>query len=109
MYREFTERALHIMRSIPEGRVITYGVVAILAGDPLGTRQVSRILHTLSEKHDLPWHRIINSQGRISLTDPQHYEECKNLLRSEGVEFSSDDEIDLDRYLWDIRSIEEIK
>ena len=48
---------------------MTYGQVAAAAGSPRGARQVVRVLHSMSEKYGLPWHRIINVQGEISLTD----------------------------------------
>ena len=46
---------------------MTYGQIATLAGSPRGARQVVRVLHTLSEKYKLPWHRVINSKGEISI------------------------------------------
>ncbi|WP_430541093.1 MGMT family protein [Sporosarcina thermotolerans] len=62
----FTERAVKIIKEIPAGRVMTYGQVASAAGNPRGARQISRILHSMSAKYELPWHRIINAQGGIS-------------------------------------------
>ena len=58
----FTERVIQIIQSIPAGRVMTYGQVAAAAGNRRGARQVARILHTMSQKHALPWHRIINAK-----------------------------------------------
>lgn len=108
MYTKFTSNAIHIIKNIPEGNILTYGTIAILAGDPKGARQVSRVLHSLSEKHELPWHRVINGKGKISLTDPQSYDEQKYRLLLEGIEFSWGDRVDLDRFLWKIGSIKEI-
>ncbi len=99
MLTPFTQRALNIIRNIPEGKVLTYGRAAALAGKPRGARQISRFLHSMSEKHDLPWHRIINSKGKISLKQSHGYELQKALLESEGIKFSKSDTIDLKLYL----------
>ncbi len=100
MIRPFTQKVLDVIASIPEGRVLSYGRVAILAGDPRGARQVSRILHSMSGKYDLPWHRVVNATGRISLPRGRGYELQKALLESEGVYFSPSHVIDLGVYLW---------
>jgi methylated-DNA-protein-cysteine methyltransferase-like protein len=100
MLTRFTQDALHIIKHIPHGRVLTYGRVASLAGQPGGARQVSRILHAMSRKYELPWHRIINSKGRISLGPSQGRELQKALLESEGIEFSENGSLDLKIYLW---------
>ena len=100
MAEEYTEKVLHLIKSIPKGKVLTYGGVAALAGNPRGARQVSRILHSMSRKHRLPWHRVINSKGRISLPCHAGYEEQRSLLEQEGVHFSFADRIDLGTYMW---------
>jgi len=100
MLTQFTKDALNIIGHIPEGRVLTYGRAAALAGKPNGARQISRLLHSMSRKHDLPWHRIVNSKGKISLRPSQGYELQKALLESEGVVFSMNNTIDLKVYLW---------
>jgi methylated-DNA-protein-cysteine methyltransferase-like protein len=79
---------------------MTYGLVAAMAGNPRAARQVSRILHSSSRKHGLPWHRVINSRGTISLPRGNGYEEQKNLLINEGIFSSDDDSIDLNNFLW---------
>lgn len=100
MLSRFTQKALELICQIPEGRVLTYGRAAALAGNPNGARQISRLLHSMSRKYDLPWHRIINSKGKISLRPSHGYELQKALLESEGVVFSKTDTIDLTVYLW---------
>jgi methylated-DNA-protein-cysteine methyltransferase-like protein len=95
----FTERVVHFIRSIPRGRVASYGQIAALAGFPAAARQVVRLLHSLSAKEGLPWHRVVNSRGTISLTG-QDYELQRGLLEREGIEFGLYDRIDLKRYLW---------
>jgi methylated-DNA-protein-cysteine methyltransferase-like protein len=101
---DFTRYTLRIIKNIPEGNVLTYGLIAELAGAPGAARQVSRTLHSLSEKYDLPWHRVVNSKGIISLTSIEGKEHQKWLLEQEGIKVSDRYEIDLNKYLWNIDS-----
>ena len=96
----FSQKAKRLIQSIPRGKVATYGQIAAYAGNPLGARQVVRILHTSSMKDRLPWHRVINRKGQIALKPGQGYEMQKQLLRNEGVAFGDADTIDLKMYLW---------
>jgi methylated-DNA-protein-cysteine methyltransferase-like protein len=95
-----TEQIKELIRQIPRGMVATYGQIAAMAGNPLAARQVVRILHSSSKKDRLPWHRVINSKGRISLEPGFGYEEQKSLLLKEGVRFDESDKINLERFLW---------
>lgn len=79
---------------------MTYGQIAKLAGSPRGARQVVRILHTMSKKYKLPWHRVINAKGEIGLKDDESFSVQKLLLESEGVEFKLNGTIDLNYYLY---------
>jgi methylated-DNA-protein-cysteine methyltransferase-like protein len=97
---DFTSQAISLIQRIPRGKVATYGQIADLAGNRRGARMVVRILNSSSEKYDLPWHRIVNRQGQISLPRGNGYELQKELLEKEGVVFDSEDTIDLRRYLW---------
>ena len=100
MASPFTQKIVETIRAIPEGRVSTYGHVAALAGNRRGARQVARVLHSSSRKENLPWHRVINREGRISLGPLQGYDEQKRLLLAEGVRFDETDRIDLTRFEW---------
>ena len=62
----FTEQVISIISRIPRGRVTTYGLIAVAAGNHCGARQVARILHSSSDKYKLPWHRVVNVKGEIS-------------------------------------------
>ena len=97
---EFTKAVVNLIKAIPKGKVATYGGIAWLAGKPTGARQVSRILHSMSKKHGLPWHRVVNARGRVSLRPHAGYEEQLALLEREGVEFDGTDRVDLELYLW---------
>ena len=96
----FEERAKAIIKRIPRGKVATYGQVAALAGNPRAARQVVRILHSSSEKDNLPWHRVINSRRKVSLPPGRGYELQKAMLIDEGIAFALDDTIDFKRFLW---------
>lgn len=94
----FTEKAMKIIKEIPEGKVMTYGQVAAYAGSPRGGRQVARLLHSMSSKYDLPWHRVVNAQGQIMIQDPEARFAQQTFLQKEGVEVSPNGKIDLARY-----------
>jgi methylated-DNA-protein-cysteine methyltransferase related protein len=94
----FTELVVEVIRSIPSGKVMTYGQIARLAGSPRGARQVVRILHSMSKKHNLPWHRVINAKGEIGMEDEELFMTQKHLLECEGVMFKGKKTIDLERY-----------
>lgn len=94
---ESTERIIAVLRSIPAGRVSAYGAVAAAAGLPRGARQVARVLHTLSRSLNLPWHRVLRSDGSIALAEGEGRELQAALLRAEGVSVEGDS-VDLERY-----------
>ena len=98
--QEFTKAVVLLIKAIPKGKVATYGQIARLAGKPAGARQVSRILHSMSKKHDLPWHRVVNAKGGISLRTYAGYEEQKACLEAEGVQLDKAGRLDLEVYLW---------
>lgn len=94
------EAIVAVLRRIPRGKVATYGQIAALAGNPRGARQVARALHAASGTRKLPWHRVINSSGRISLPPGRGYELQRALLEDEGVEFGAGERINLKRFGW---------
>lgn len=98
----FTENTVKIIQQIPPGHVMTYGQVAAEAGNPRGARQVARILHSMSAKYDLPWHRIINAKGTISTPENAESkgETQRERLESEGIEFDANSRIPLETYRW---------
>lgn len=94
----FTEEVIRIIKHIPRGKVMTYGQIAGEAGSPRGARQVVRILHSMSEKYDLPWHRVMNAKGELPNIGGMKPFRQKILLEAEGVEVSEDFKIDLSKY-----------
>lgn len=96
----FTEKVIEIIKSIPAGRVMTYGQIAGVAGSPRAARQVVRILHSMSKKHSLPWHRVINAKGQIALQDDESFNEQRLNLEMEGVQVGLHGRINLTLYQW---------
>lgn len=89
------------VRQIPKGRVATYGQIAELAGLPRQARQVGYALHALPSRTTVPWHRVVNAQGRISLRTEGDANTTQTLrLQREGVKFSKSGVIDLKVYRW---------
>lgn len=95
----FGQRVARLVKAIPSGKVASYGQLARLAGNPRGARLVVRVLHAMSEAHGLPWHRVISSQGRISLTGEGGRIQ-RQLLEQEGIRVGPAGEIPLDVYGW---------
>ncbi len=99
-------RIYDVVRQIPPGRVATYGQVAELAGLPGHARQVGYALHALKDE-EVPWHRVVNAQGRVSRrSDPGYDGWQRELLEGEGVSFDDSGRVPLERFGWDVGSSE---
>ena len=90
-------RVYEIVARIPPGRVATYGWIALQLGKPQGARTVGWAMRQCPV--DLPWHRVVNAQGRCSLRERAALQRA--LLEAEGVAFGQDERIDLARFGWD--------
>jgi methylated-DNA-protein-cysteine methyltransferase-like protein len=91
---------LSAVRSIPRGRVCTYGDVADVAGLPRRARLVGTVLRQTPASRGLPWHRVINAGGRISFpVGSDAYQRQRSRLEAEGVDFVGG-RVDLRRYGW---------
>lgn len=91
-----------VVALIPRGKVATYGQIAALAGFPRHARLVGYALNRqLAPDSELPWHRVINSQGRLSLhkldMNAENLQRFK--LEQEGIRFAND-RVDLKQYRW---------
>jgi methylated-DNA-protein-cysteine methyltransferase related protein len=93
-------QVLEILARIPEGRVMTYGSLALAAGKPGNARQVGELLFGLSTQTDLPWQRVINAQGKLSTYKVGTGELQRALLEAEGVNFDANGRCDLERLAW---------
>ena len=95
-------RFYDVIQRIPAGRVATYGQIAALAGLPGYARQVGYALHSTPSDLDLPWHRVINSKGMISIKSDGPYENIQRLmLEAEGIKFDLKNRVPLKVYQWD--------
>lgn len=95
----FPHRVWQIVAAIPPGYVTTYGDVAKLAGSPRAARQVGGVLRRLPEGSTLPWFRVVNRHGAISLTGPDLQRQRQALL-ADGVQVSGSGQIDMQKYRW---------
>jgi methylated-DNA-protein-cysteine methyltransferase-like protein len=87
-----------VIEGIPAGSVLNYGEVARLAGFPGRARMVGMALGRAPKSRQLPWHRVVNAQGKLSFPpDSAKYRTQKARLEAEGVAFV-DETIDLDAY-----------
>ncbi len=88
---------------IPQGKVMTYGQIASIAGNKWGSRQVARLLSSSSDKYQLPWHRVVNRYGKVSIYDNYQSTQIKKLLQ-EHI-FVQNGIVDLNIYLFDYNKI----
>lgn len=103
MEPNFFERVYILVRQIPRGKVASYGQIAALLGHPQAARTVGWALNALrgSEVADVPWQRVINSAGRISISRVDLGAELqRSLLEQEGVVFDASDRVDMKRFGW---------
>ncbi|AWF83370.1 cysteine methyltransferase [Microbulbifer sp. A4B17] len=92
------ERICQALAAIPKGRVVTYGDLAEMAGYPRAARLAGQTLRKLPRGTKLPWHRVINAQGRISLPEPGASRQRERLER-EGVTLLKG-RVDMNIYRW---------
>jgi methylated-DNA-protein-cysteine methyltransferase-like protein len=99
-------RILAAVRKIPRGKVSTYGNIAEVAGLPRRARLVGTVLRQTPDSRGLPWYRVMNAGGRISLpAGSDAYARQKGRLEAEGVIFRGE-RVDLQRYGWPSRDAE---
>ncbi|MBN2012911.1 MGMT family protein [candidate division KSB1 bacterium] len=100
------QRIYKVIGQIPYGSVATYGQIARLAGLPGQARMVGYALHSSPDRLELPWHRVINSQGTISFPKAEvAYDVQRSLLEAEGIIFKND-RVNLRRYQWNPEDID---
>jgi methylated-DNA-protein-cysteine methyltransferase-like protein len=99
--KSFSEQVHAIVTTIPPGRVLTYGDIARILGRPRGGRLVGWAMRSCPE--GLPWYRVVNSQGGLSVRAryPDGRLMQRVLLEEEGVTFDAEDRLDLARYAWE--------
>lgn len=98
---DFTARVYDMVRRVPHGRVVSYGGIAAMLGHPRAARGVGQALHALDDETDVPWWRVINRNGEISIRGVPHAPRLQRaLLRREGVRFDHRGRIDWTRFGW---------
>jgi len=100
------ERIYRAVRKVPRGRVTTYGAIARMAGLPRQARLVGYALSALPNGSALPWHRIINAQGRLSLERAGRASGLTQRIRleREGVKVDAGGKVSLARFGWRVKS-----
>ena len=97
----FSDRVCALVRRVPRGRVVSYGGIAALLGHPRAARGVGRALNALPDDTDVPWWRIVNRNGQISIRGVLHGAvRQRELLAAEQVRFDAAGRIDWRRYGW---------
>lgn len=95
----FTETVLNAVELIPYGRVMSYGQIAACAGAPRGARQVGWILNRVAGIREVPWGRVVNNQGRISIKGCIYTPDfMRTLMRAEGIDVQEDLTFNIDEY-----------
>ena len=93
------EKIYEVVKSIPEGKVATYGQVALIAGNPRWARVVGYALHINPDPLNMPCHRVVNREGRVAPGFAFGGDDIqKQLLEAEGIVFEPDGRIDLKKY-----------
>ena len=97
----FYEMVYAFVRRVPSGSVVTYGQVALELGAPAAARAVGYALHFLPDENDVPWWRVINARGAVSLKGRGASADLQRaLLEREGVVCGTNDACDLRTYRW---------
>jgi methylated-DNA-protein-cysteine methyltransferase-like protein len=91
-------RVYTLVRKIPRGKVATYGQIARAIGAPGAARTVGWAMHDCPA--NVPWHRVVNARGEVSLRPTAGYHEQRARLKAEGVRFDRAGKIDLKKYGW---------
>ena len=97
--KDYRERVFRIVRSIPRGRVMTYGQIAEILGEGYTPRTVGFVMHGSNDR--TPWHRVINAQGGCSTRGVVlPHDKQQRMLETEGVTFNERGRCELQKYLW---------
>jgi methylated-DNA-protein-cysteine methyltransferase-like protein len=98
----FREQVLQVVKQIPYGQVASYGQVAAIAGKPRGAREVGWALASCSVDSKIPWWRVINRHGYLSIRNDEIEIKLrqKMLLEQEGVFVSNEFVVDMPKYQW---------
>ena len=97
----FQQSIYDLVRSCPKGKVVSYGGIAAMAGKPRSARAVGTALRELPDGSDVPWWRVINSCGEISMRDIGHGPAIqRKLLQREGIRFDERGRVNWEKFGW---------
>jgi methylated-DNA-protein-cysteine methyltransferase-like protein len=96
----FKDRVIEIVSLVPPGKVVSYGQVALYIGAPRAARQVGWILRELGDNTKIPWWRVVNKNGKISISGNFQADKVlqRKLLQAEGVEVSDQFDLSIEKY-----------
>jgi methylated-DNA-protein-cysteine methyltransferase-like protein len=98
---DFATRVYRLVRKCPRGKIVSYGGVAAMLGQPRAARAVGRALNSLPDGTNVPWWRVVNSRGEVSIRGVQHGEILqRTLLEREGIRFARNGRISWELYGW---------
>ena len=99
---DFAAGVYRIVKRCPRGKIVSYGGVAAMLGQPRAARAVGKALNALPDGSNVPWWRVVNSRGEVSIRGVQHGEILqRTLLEREGVKFERNGRISWKQYGWD--------
>jgi methylated-DNA-protein-cysteine methyltransferase-like protein len=98
---DFASQVYGIVRNCPRGKIVSYGGVAAMLGQPRAARAVGRALNALPDDTKVPWWRVVNSRGMVSIRGVEQGESLQRvLLEREGVKFEPSGRISWQRFGW---------
>ena len=100
---EFKDKVVQVIRWVPRGKVVSYGQVAVYIGVPRAARQVGWTMRGLEGKIEIPWWRVVNNAGRITIKGNLYNDQAlqKKLLEAEGIKVKKDKVVDFKKLFWD--------
>lgn len=97
----FKQKTIKYIKAIPFGKVASYGQIAVYAGIPRAARAVGMILNKLPADTTLPWWRLVNNTGKLSIRGSIFSrDDQKSLLENEGIKFKKEHEFEIEKYRW---------
>lgn len=101
MIIDFKNLTIKHIKKIPSGKVASYGQIAVYAGSPRAARAVGMILNKLPADTDVPWWRVLNNTGKLTIRGSIfNRDDQQSLLEKEGVKFKKEHEVEIEKYRW---------
>ena len=99
---DFAAQVYRVVERCPRGKIVSYGGVAAMLGQPRAARAVGKALNALPEDTRVPWWRVVNSRGEVSIRGVEHGQILqRTLLEREGIKFERNGRISWKLYGWD--------